>query len=211
MESGYTEWQTLGPACEGKILKRDQHARGTSENYSWFLNLGRNSTEYKDFKRRGYVSSGRKFWTNDTRYSLDFALEGYRIPNEFNFSQLYSRLRDIMLDGGNNWNQNLVQALFSPQISSLILNTPILDLEQERLVWTPSLTWSFSVKTSYNLIIKSRLNSLQGQDINWKLIWGGKTAWEACFTLMENAYEYTLHHWDIATILFLKGNQFLFL
>lgn len=79
-----------------------------------------------------------------------------------------------MLDGGNNWNQNLVQALFSPQISSLILNTPILDLEQERLVWTPSLTWSFSVKTSHNLIIKSRLNSLQGQDINWKLIWGAR-------------------------------------
>lgn len=75
-----------------------------------------------------------------------------------------------MIDGGNNWNQNLVQALFSPQISSLILNTPILDLEQERMVWTPSLTWSFSVKTSYNLIIKSRLNSLQEQDINWKLI-----------------------------------------
>lgn len=51
-------------------------------------------------------------------------------------------IKDLQLPDGK---QTLIQEIFPPTISHLILNIPILDQEQDTLVWAPSMTGKFTV------------------------------------------------------------------
>lgn len=91
-------------------------------------------------------------------------LEGFRIPDQVTIPSQYKEIKELM-EWGTTWNQLLVRSMFPPQISEHILNTLILDREHERLICTPSLSGSFSVKSTYRMMIKDRAST--GQLDSW--------------------------------------------
>lgn len=66
-------------------------------------------------------------------------MEGFIIPSDIHIPENYQIISELM-EGGSAWNQELVRSLFPPHVSNHILNTPIFEMEQERLIWTPSST-----------------------------------------------------------------------
>lgn len=77
-----------------------------------------------------------------------------------------------MTSDGSHWDIPRVLSLFPTHVSTSILNTPILLMEQDRLVWTPSTTGEFSVKFTYKFINQSgRVNCAQAPHPVWKIIW----------------------------------------
>lgn len=101
-------------------------------------------------------------------------MEGFIIPSDIHTPENYQIISELM-EGGSAWNQELVRSLFPSHVSNHILNTPIFEMEQERLIWTPSLTGGFTVKSTYNMLVKDRgpTGVTDGGKI-WKLIWGTK-------------------------------------
>lgn len=80
-----------------------------------------------------------------------------------------------MVDG-KEWNGSLVRTLSPPpHISDQIIHTPILNEENERLIWTPSSSGMFSMKSMYNWMLTDRNPDppAEYQQI-WKLIWDSK-------------------------------------
>lgn len=86
-------------------------------------------------------------------------LPSFKLPPELNLPPSYDRIKDLMVKG-TTWNKGLVRSLFPPHIVEHILSTLILDSEHERLIWTPSSTKSFSVKSTYTMVIQDRSNYL---------------------------------------------------
>lgn len=86
------------------------------------------------------------------------------MPEHILIPPQYQKVQDIM-EGDITWNQALVRSIFTPQIAEHILNTPILEREHERLIWNPSLTGSFSVRSAYKMMIHDRDSS--GHPNSW--------------------------------------------
>lgn len=98
-------------------------------------------------------------------------LEGFQIPAQLQIQSQYQKIKDLLI-AGSEWNGSLVQSLFPSQISDLIMNTPILNLEHERLIWTPSSSGLFSVKSTYNMVVRGRFqDQAEEQHRIWNLIW----------------------------------------
>lgn len=82
------------------------------------------------------------------------------------------------------WNEQLVQELFDPEISNEILATGLGSLElEDRMVWTPCKSGSFTVKSAYNSSREETINqisekassSYQTPKSLWKKIWQSHT------------------------------------
>lgn len=81
-------------------------------------------------------------------------------------------MQNLMDKSGRNWDVQKVTSIFPPHISSIILHTLILESEQDRLVWVPSTTWAFTVKSSYSLLIQDRLSEHSTLDkATWGRVW----------------------------------------
>lgn len=73
------------------------------------------------------------------------------------------------------WNSNLINELFPSQVRELIINTPILDVESDNFVWTPSMSGSFTVKSAYHSMLQGRQGMQINEDLDiWKCIWKAK-------------------------------------
>jgi hypothetical protein len=59
-------------------------------------------------------------------------------------------IKDLWIPNSKNWNHDLVNSLFTPQVAASILNTPIIDdVGQDMLVWKLTPTGNFSTKSAY--------------------------------------------------------------
>lgn len=61
-----------------------------------------------------------------------------------------------MCEDNKCWNQQKINSLFLQPIFNLIINTPILQIEQDRILWTSSTTGKFFIKSTYRLLIQDR-------------------------------------------------------
>lgn len=80
--------------------------------------------------------------------------------------------RDLMDSSGTRWDCRKIQATFPQQIGKEILNTPILEKGQERLIWTPSMLGVFTMKFVYRLITQ-HCSDLPAEEARrtWNSIW----------------------------------------
>lgn len=110
--------------------------------------------------------------TTDTRTRFDPWLPNFtsfRPPSNISIPPQLYFVRDLMMDSGQQWNSERIRRIFPPHISTHILHTPILTTEQDRLIWTPSTTGEFSVKSAYKTLIQHRIpRTVHGI---WKFIW----------------------------------------
>lgn len=80
--------------------------------------------------------------------------------------------RDLMHSDGSSWNAQLISAIFPSSLRNLILSTPIFAREQDCLVWVPTASGNFSVRSSYRTNHHSRFSVASRLDSKlWKLLW----------------------------------------
>lgn len=84
-------------------------------------------------------------------------LQGHRIPDTLQLPPRHRYFIDLMNCDDKSWDISRIRQLFPLHISKAIIDTPILEPEHERLIWTPSSSGEFSVKSAYGFIIKERL------------------------------------------------------
>lgn len=78
----------------------------------------------------------------------------FRIPNQVRISPNLQFFKHLMKDGEAAWDKVKISIIFPLEIVSKIINSPILEEGQERLIWVPSLIGKFLVKITYHLIIQ---------------------------------------------------------
>lgn len=102
-------------------------------------------------------------------------LPGFRIEDDFPLDHRLRFIRDLMDSTGSCWDCRKIQANFPPHICSAILNTPILEKGQERLIWTPSMSRVFTVKSAFQLITKNRTALLdEPTRKTWNNLWNSQ-------------------------------------
>ncbi|XP_026428945.1 uncharacterized protein LOC113324878 [Papaver somniferum] len=73
------------------------------------------------------------------------------------------------------WNTQLVFDLFPADAAKLILRMHLVQVGTDKLIWEPSRTSEFSVKTTYkaltNLSNGAHQRSLDGLNVNWRKLW----------------------------------------
>lgn len=79
---------------------------------------------------------------------------GFKIPEDLDIPINYQRVRDLMDSEGKQWDLGIISNIFPLNIRKQILNTPILEREQETLVWTPSTSGVSLVRSAHKLIIQ---------------------------------------------------------
>lgn len=91
----------------------------------------------------------------------------FLVPEEVCINEQVVRVRDLVSEDSSEWNFATVSTNFSPHISDVILNTPIIG-EQDSFVWAPSKSGRFSIKSVYR-INKERFAMASGIDRRlWK-------------------------------------------
>lgn len=99
------------------------------------------------------------------------SLPKFRIPDDEDIPPHLLFARDLMNPDGVSWNRNLILSSVPQHIGQLILKTPILEQGQERLIWTPSTSGIFLVKSTYRLITQHRgIHTNEDIRNRWKLI-----------------------------------------
>lgn len=66
-------------------------------------------------------------------------LETFRVPIDIPIPEELLFVRDLMLSDRASWDRQKIKTLFPSRISSVVLNTPISEREQDIPIWTPSL------------------------------------------------------------------------
>lgn len=78
------------------------------------------------------------------------------------------RVKDLMINNSNLWNMQLVREIFEEDMAHFILQMDIPpNMEQDSLVWTPSKSGGFSIKTAYRKICHERFTL---EHLLWRLI-----------------------------------------
>lgn len=109
------------------------------------------------------MSAWKDPWLADT--------PNFRLPGDPIAHPEIALVRDLMNADGKTWNQHKICSIFSPHISAKIINTPIFQ-EQDCLVWAPSTTGAFSVKTTYREIIQGRVSTPSSESRKlWSQVW----------------------------------------
>lgn len=78
-----------------------------------------------------------------------YSTHDHRFPQSLPVPDSPMFIKDLLLPDGIRWNRSLIQASFPTAISNMILHTPILDQEQDTLVWAPSTIGTFTVSFAY--------------------------------------------------------------
>lgn len=96
----------------------------------------------------------------------------FTIPADTNLPPNFILMRDLMANDGKTWDSSMIRQLFTPSMARYILDTPILDREHGTFVWTPSMSGSFSVRSTYIMIIQARLEQQLPHTTDlYKLLW----------------------------------------
>lgn len=99
-------------------------------------------------------------------------LPHYTIPTGVPQADALFYVRHLMTQDGKEWNNNVIQANFSPSLYQSIISTPISQGEQDTYVWIPSKAGKFMIRSSYRANIEHRLNPLSDADKQkWKVLW----------------------------------------
>lgn len=142
----------------------------TRQSYSWFWGGIKGCL---DTLRKGYCFQIGKSSTIRIRDDPWLpSIPGFQIPEDTNIPLHIQVVSDLMYPEGSQWDQEKVCSIFNPQLSKIICETPILDAEHERLIWAPSTSGKFSVKSAYKLLIQECLStSPQFPKKLWQLVW----------------------------------------
>lgn len=96
----------------------------------------------------------------------------FRLVDDSTLDHQMIFIRDLVDSLGTHWDCRKVQATFPQQICREILNTPILEKGQERLIWTPPMSGVFTVKSAYWLITQHRYDlPVEEAKRTWNSIW----------------------------------------
>lgn len=60
-----------------------------------------------------------------------YKLDNFRIPYDLRLPAQFQQLKDLMCNGGTMWNRGIIVNLFPPLFRGIILDTPIIELEQD--------------------------------------------------------------------------------
>lgn len=99
---------------------------------------------------------------------------GFKITADTSLGPRLIFLRDLMDSTGRNSDSRKIDSNFPQHICREILNTPILEKGQERLIWTPSTTGVFTVKSAYRLITKNWCIVAADTPRIWNALWNSK-------------------------------------
>lgn len=112
---------------------------------------------------------------NITRDPWIPSLQDFRIPTNLALPDNILHIKHLMEPNGKSWNSNLVSSIFPNHIKENILNTSILEMEHERLIWTPTSTGKFSIKATIELL---RQHQVAAQNYStrqeWNQLWSSK-------------------------------------
>lgn len=73
---------------------------------------------------------------------------------------------------GISWNVQLIRDIFPQNYSNLILSIPIFEGKQDCLVWHPTSTGKFSVRSAYRTSHHHRFSTASRLDAKvWRLLW----------------------------------------
>lgn len=97
------------------------------------------------------------------------SIKGFRVLTHFAIPQHIFFVRDLMHEDKPQWDIDKISSIFPPQLSRSIIHTLILHMEHDRLVWAPSTTGDYTVKTAYQEVINSC--NQQTKCGTWKQIW----------------------------------------
>lgn len=98
-------------------------------------------------------------------------MANFLVPEEVCINEQLVRVRDLVSEDSSEWNFATVSTNFSPHISDVILNTPIIG-EQDSFVWAPSKSGRFSIKSAYRVNNKERFAMASRIDRRlWKQLW----------------------------------------
>lgn len=81
----------------------------------------------------------------------------FLIPPYFVLLPHISKVQDLKLPDGIGWNVTMIQQIFPSNIAGIIAETPILDREVDQAIWCPSSSGFFTIKSTYDAIVRSRL------------------------------------------------------
>lgn len=100
------------------------------------------------------------------------SIPGFRVPDSVVIPPHLHFVWRLMKGDGSSWDDRLVSAVFPPAISQKILQLPILDEGNERLIWEPSTSGNYSSKSAYKKLQQSRgLNPSETERKQWTLLW----------------------------------------
>ncbi|XP_026384009.1 uncharacterized protein LOC113279533 [Papaver somniferum] len=85
-------------------------------------------------------------------FGIDFKVEPLH-PNHFQLAFV----SELIIPGTNNWNEPLLHILFTTDIVEKIKNMQLLQNEDDVMKWLPSIDGNFTVKSTYNKLMETRV------------------------------------------------------
>lgn len=100
-------------------------------------------------------------------------LPNHRLPSHLVIPPQLVHVCDLMTHDGLNWNPGIIRQFCPPQVAAKIIHTPILNVELDRLIWCPSTSGQFTIKSAYRQIDSEgeQLEPAAGNGHCWKMIW----------------------------------------
>lgn len=99
-------------------------------------------------------------------------LPNFTMPMDVPILENVTFVRDLMSPDTTAWNVNLIAASFLSNVSNAILSIPLADREHDEYVWAPSLSGTFSVRSSYRINNIARFGLFyMERKWKWKAVW----------------------------------------
>lgn len=71
-----------------------------------------------------------------------------------------------------SWNANVINSIFPQHLRCLVLSTPIFSGEPDKLIWNPTVSGTFTVRSAYRAINHARFCTASRLDKRvWELLW----------------------------------------
>lgn len=93
--------------------------------------------------------------------------------SKLNIPPTLTMVLDLMQADDLSWNASLIRKVFPISISNKIIQTPIIDIEEDREIWCPFMARNFTIKSAYNMILKDEIEHHTSHKLGglWKIIW----------------------------------------
>ncbi|XP_026450548.1 uncharacterized protein LOC113350629 [Papaver somniferum] len=122
--------------------------------------------------------------------------------------RFYSVVEKLLIPNTNTWNINLLNQLFSPDISFRIQNIFMDISKEDTMIWMPSTDGKFSVKSTYKMLSKNtsaaQVNDIIVSSKTWKALWQSKVAhrvkifaWKCIHGIHSTRVKIALYNSDI--------------
>lgn len=104
--------------------------------------------------------------------SMDSRFSSFQISPDIPMSNHIKLVVDLMTANVNCWNVLLIQSLFSSNLCKSILSTLISQGEPDKLIWVPTSSGEFTVRSTYPLKNSARFSVSSRLDKQvWKSLW----------------------------------------